>query len=121
MTNTWRLLTRVAVALAIAGLATLGLATPAQAHPEVRVGCDPLSNSRIGCTAHVSGSTSFKIVWYIDDTHITSLDGRIGWVRGCERGKLVKVKAVVTDSLGSDSATVTVRCGAVEPLAAGSR
>lgn len=107
---------RLAAALAVATIATLGLAAPAQAHPEIVVMCDPVPNSRHSCIVFIEGAAQpMHIRWYIDGRHIPELDDRNSWVRGCALGKPVTGKAVVTDPNGSDSASDTVICGDITP------
>ena len=114
MSSTLSKVARLAAATTAATIATLGIAAPAQAHPEVTVRCDPASNSRHGCTVSIKGAAQpVRIRWYIGGTHIPELDGRISWWRGCALGQPVTGKAIVTDPNGSDSDSDTVICGAI--------
>jgi hypothetical protein len=109
-------ISRTAAVFAAAAVAALGLAAPAQAHPEINVMCDPVPNSRHSCVVFIEGSAPpVRIRWYIDGKRIPELDDDNSWVRGCALGKSVTAKAVVTDPNGSDSGSDTVRCGGITP------
>lgn len=108
-----KLLVRAVAVLGVTAAATLALAAPAQAHPEVLVLCEPASNSRHMCAVFIEGEAPpVTIKWYVDGQYVASLDNRISWVRGCARGQRVTAKAVVTDPNGSDSDSDSVICGA---------
>jgi hypothetical protein len=114
MSRTLSRVARLATAItAAATIATLGLAAPAQAHPEVVVRCESAPNSQHGCSVSIRFAVQpVQIRWYINGTHVTKLNDLISWFRGCARGEPVTSKAVVTDATGgSDSDSDTVICG----------
>lgn len=103
-------------ALAAVTIATLGLAAPAQAHPEINVMCDPVPNSRHACVVLIEGSAPpVRIYWFIDGTHVPELNHDNSWVRGCALGKLVTAEALVIDPNGRDRDSDTVKCGDITP------
>lgn len=107
-----RSVTRMLTTTALAIGATLTLAGPAQAHPQVNVICEGVSNSRFMCTAFISGAHEPpQIRWFINGVHIPELDGATHFVRGCANGTRVTGRAVVTDIHGSGQDSDSAPCG----------
>jgi hypothetical protein len=108
-----RTMLRAMAAVMLSMLVAFGLAGQAYAHPDItNMECVPASNARIWCAVFYSGAHEpVRIRWYFNGVHDPRFDDDRYILRGCELGKTVYVKAVVSDIHGSDSLTDHVRCG----------
>jgi hypothetical protein len=105
---------RVIAMAAIASAAALMSAGPAQAHPEVNVACDGLSNSRFTCAVGIRhAGPSVQIRWSVNGTRIPELDNRAFFTRGCQSGSVVVGRALVSDDRGSGEDSDSARCTSV--------
>lgn len=112
MSTRRRTTARLAAAAAIGVTASLGLATPAYAHPVITfMKCDPASNARFGCDVFYSGAhLPVTIRWKMDGRPYPPGNDKSSIIGFCALGP-VTMSVVVTDVHGSDQASDRFICG----------
>lgn len=112
MSTTRRTAARFAAAAALGATVSLGLATPAYAHPVItNMKCDPASNARFQCFVSYTGAhLPVTIRWYMDGRHYPPGDNKTNFIGLCALGP-VTMRVVVTDVHGSDQLSDRFICG----------
>jgi hypothetical protein len=113
---TARFLTRAFAGSALAVGATLALAAPASAHPEItNLNCTAGARVVLCDVTHVGTASPFTIRWWVNGFAVPSANDDVSMRSSCSPKKVVSVRVTITDPNGSATTSQSYFCGTFQP------